>query len=108
MLFIGEHLHHTQLGYLPAPRSAVCCLGPQYICVAQLSPTVLHIHNIHSGEEVKRIELEKLLQDEKEVFAVSGSQNGKSITVTIGGYNGFINSLLLYQVNNMNHKLEIT
>ena len=104
-MFIGEHLHHTQLGYEPALRSAVCCLGPQYICVAQLSPPVLHIYNI-SGEEVKSIALEELLEDEREVYAVSGSQNGKSITVAIG--DGYIRSLLLYQVNNMNHKLEIT
>ena len=106
-MFIGEHLHHTQLGYWPAGRSAVCCLGPQYICVAQYDSPVLHIHNISSGEEVKSIALEELLEDEDRVYAVSGSADGKSLTVMVGGLS-CIRSLLLYQVNNMNHKLEIT
>ena len=104
-VFTGEHLHRTKLGYLPAPRSAVCSLGNDFLCVAEWLSTVLHIHRL-SGQEVRRVQLQDLREDERRVYGVCSSKEGRAITAVMGG-SGWVNSVLLYQVNNLNHKQKV-
>ena len=95
---VGEHLYRTGLKYKPGWQHVVCGFGVEHICVAEESP-VLHIHSISSGEEVRRIVLEDVLENESEVRAVAGSEDGKSVTVVVG--DRYIHSILLYQVKSI-------
>ena len=99
-MFTGDHLHHRELEYWPRLRHAVSPLGRQFVCIAEhCSPPVLHIHSISSSggeEEVRRIELEDLMEDEGWLSGVSVSEDGKSVTVVVG--DSYIRSVLLYQV----------
>ena len=104
-VFTGKHLHSTQLGYEPAQRSAVCSLGNDFLCVAEWWSTVLHIHRL-SGQEVRRVQLQDLMWDESEVHGVCSSKEGRAITAVMGD-SDWVNSVLLYQVNNLDHKQKV-
>ena len=89
------------LGYKPMDQYAACVLGESILCIGEKESSVLHIQRIDSGEEIDTIKLEGVREDgtEKNVYAVSGGEDGRSVGIAAGEDN-FINSILLYQVNN--------